>query len=225
MLNNNLNYADNNINTLLNNSNNKLTNENNIICNLNDDYINEDSIKNNIINRGTGAGGSNTNKNGIPYEILTELNTEYNVISHNKYSKQIIFNNNKNKLFILTKQGQLFKYMNNYIDKNISKAHGCKNPDECFIDEISNIIFIIEKKFQQVNGSVCEKIQTPDFKIWQYNRTFPNFKIVYIYCLSDWFIENCKAEVEYMKYKNIPIFWGNSKTYKQDIVNYIINYK
>ena len=111
------------------------------------------------------------------------------------------------------------------IDKNIIKAHGCKNPDECYIDETSKNIFIIEKKFQNVAGSVCEKIQTPDFKIWQYSRTFPTYSIVYIYCLSDWFKENCKAELEYLEYKKIPIFWGNDVNYKESIIEFMTNYK
>lgn len=84
-------------------------------------------------------------------------------------------------------------------------------------------IFIIEKKFQQVNGSVCEKIQTADFKIWQYSRTFPQYNIEYIYCLSNWFKNNCKAELEYLEFKNIPVFFGDDE-YKQNIINYIINY-
>jgi len=48
---------------------------------------------------------------------------------------------------------------------------------------------------------------------------------VYIYCLSDWFKKNCKAELEYLEYKNIPVFWGNSNIYKTNIIKYIINYK
>ena len=51
----------------------------------------------------------------------------------------------------------------------MEKAHGCKNPDECYIDKESKNMFIIEKKFQQCSGSVCEKIQTPHFKKWQYS--------------------------------------------------------
>jgi len=77
--------------------------------------------------------------------------------------------------------------MKDEIDTDINQAHGCKHPDECYIDEESKNIFIIEKKFQQIPGSVCEKIQTAQFKRWQYSRTFPNYNIIYIYCLSDWF--------------------------------------
>ena len=177
----------------------------------------------NLVNRGTGAGGSNTNKNGLPYEELTDLDNRITVLENNKYSKKITFDDNE-KPFIKTKQSNLFKCMKDDIDTNIEKAHGCKNPDECYIDQETKTMFIIEKKFQQTSGSVCEKIQTPDFKIWQYKRTFPKHNIVYVYCLSEWFKKNCKAEMEYLDYKNIPYFWGNSKTYKDDIINFIINY-
>lgn len=179
---------------------------------------------NNIKNNGFGAGGSNTNKNGLPYELLTDLNTEYELISKNKYSEIVEFKNS-NKLFIKSDKSKFFKYMKKNINTKIPKAHGCKQPDECYIDEKNKIIFILEKKFQQVGGSVCEKIQTPDFKKWQYSRTFLEYEIVYIYCLSDWFRNNCKAELEYLEYKKIPYFWGSDKDYKIKIVNFIINYK
>ena len=52
---------------------------------------------------------------------------------------------------------------------------------------------------------------------------FPDFTIVYIYCLSDYFKENAKAELEYLKLKKVPVFWGDSKTYKDDVINFIIN--
>tara|TARA_B100000497_G_C7682277_1_gene412891 strand:- start:13 stop:585 length:573 start_codon:yes stop_codon:yes gene_type:complete len=176
------------------------------------------------LNKGTGAGGSNTNKNGLPYEKLTDLDDKIKTLQQNKNFSIINFNNTSKSL-VLTKQSHLFECMKDEIDKNINKAHGCKNPDECYIDKEFKNIFIIEKKFQQCSGSVCEKIQTPDFKLWQYSRTFPNYNIIYIYCLSDWFKINCIAELEYLDFKGIKYFWGNSETYKDDIINYIINYK
>lgn len=177
-----------------------------------------------ISNKGTGAGGSNTNKNGLSYEELTDLDDRITIQEKSKYSTKIIFDDDK-KCFIKTKQSNLFKCMKDEININIEKAHGCKNPDECYIDKGLKNMFIIEKKFQQCSGSVCEKIQTPDFKLWQYSRTFPDYNIIYIYCLSDWFKKNCIAELEYLDFKNILYFWGNSETYKDDIINFIINYK
>tara|TARA_Y100000816_G_C26012588_1_gene529432 strand:- start:29 stop:625 length:597 start_codon:yes stop_codon:yes gene_type:complete len=178
----------------------------------------------NFVNKGTCAGGSNTNKTGLSYEALTELYDKIIIVEKNCYSSKIMFKNSK-KIFIKTKQAAFFKCMADEKNPNIEKAHGCKNPDECYIDQEFKNIFIIEKKFQQCSGSVCEKIQTPDFKLWQYSRTFPNYTIIYIYCLSDWFKKNCIAELEYLDFKNIRYFWGSSKTYKDDIVNFITNYK
>ena len=177
-----------------------------------------------IVNKGTGAGGSKTNENGLPYEEITNLNDRQKVIKNGTYSKTISFDDNKIE-FIKTEQSRFMKYMDDKMDKSISKAHGCKNPDECYINEKTKIIFIIEKKFQQTSGSVCEKIQTPHFKIWHYKRSFPEYKIVYMYCLSDWFMYNCVSEIEYLSHFNIPFFWGNHKTYKDEIIKFIINYK
>lgn len=188
---------------------------------------NESKIKSNTNkqkNKGVGAGGSNTNKNGLSYEKNTDLNNKIKIIEKCKISTKINFYGCK-RIFIKIKQANLFKYMKGKINKKINKAHGCKNPDECYIDEKLKNIFIIEKKFQMRSGSVCEKIQTPDFKLWQYSRTFPDYTIIYIYCLSEWFKNNCIAELEYLDFKNIRYFWGNSKTYKDDIIKFITNYK
>jgi hypothetical protein len=177
-----------------------------------------------IKNKGTGAGGSKTNANGLPYEKLTDLSTEYSERKQYKYHDKIKFTQCETP-FVSTKQSNFFKHMKDKMDTSIEQAHGCKRPDECYINEEDKALFIIEKKFQQTGGSVCEKIQTPDFKLWQYKRLFPEYKIIYIYCLSDWFKKNCKAELEYLCDINIPVFWGNSETYKTDIINFITNYK
>jgi hypothetical protein len=180
-----------------------------------------------IITKGTGAGGKNTNKNGLPFEESTSLESEYEyeILHEPNQSAIIYFKNYINIPFIATKKLELFKYMDTHIDKNQKNAHGCKSPDECFIDESKKRIFIIEKKMQQVAGSVCEKIQSSDFKLWQYNRLFPHHTIVYIYCLSEWFKINCLAEIEYFIEKQVPHFWGDSKTYKKELIDFIVNYK
>ena len=96
------------------------------------------------LNKGTGAGGSNTNKNGLPYEKLTDLDDKIKTLQQNKYFSIINFNNTSKSL-VKTKQSHLFECMKDEIDKNINKAHGCKNPDECYIDKEFKNIFIIEK--------------------------------------------------------------------------------
>lgn len=191
-----------------------------------DDMAEQLPINCTLKTRGTGAGGANTNRNGLSYEEMTDLTSEYmchKIIDSKPKTAELSFHAYPQNMFVTTRQAGLFKYMKDAIDTTVDKAHGCKNPDECYIHIETNTIIIIEKKFQQVSGSVCEKIQTADFKRRHYKRSFPGHKIVYIYCLSDWFKLNCKAELEYLSEINIPVFWGNSNTYKKDIVEYIVS--
>ena len=176
-----------------------------------------------IENRGTGAGGANTNATGIAFEHMTEPQDFYEVVKKCQYHEEIRFFNCE-KIYIYTKQWGFSKYMGENIDKTIDALHGAKNPDEVYIDEQEKIVFIIEKKFQQTSGSIAEKLQTYSSKIKNYKKRIPGYKIVYIYCLSEWFKNNCKAEIEDLKEDNIPVFWGTSETYKSDIVNFILNF-
>ncbi len=176
-----------------------------------------------MINRGTGAGGSNTNKTGLSYETLTQL------INFPFQKRKYLYHNFKNseKTYIYAHKTGLMQYMQQHdqMNKNIKPAHGCKYPDECYINLNDKIIFIVEKKFQQCSGSVCEKIQTAPFKRWHYNQLYPDYRIIYIYTLSPWFKENCKSELIYLQKHNIPIFWGYSDTYHKDLIDFILSYE
>lgn len=177
-------------------------------------------------NKKSKSGGSNTNKNGLKFEDDTKLDDKFQIYKDHSDKLEGIFNSS-NKHWFQIKKNQFQLAMKSYRDDSVNNGHGCKQPDESYmsISEKEKRLFLIEKKYQECSGSVCEKIQTPDFKLWQYKRLYPDFDIVYIYCLSDWFKENCKAEIEYLQHKQIPYFWGSSVTYKEDIINFIINYK
>ncbi len=174
-------------------------------------------------NRGTGAGGANTNINGLGFESATEPQECFEILKKHQHHQEIRFFNCQ-KTYIYTKQSRFSKYMGDNIDKTIKALHGAKHPDEVYIDEEEKVVFIIEKKFQQCGGSANEKLQTYSAKIRNYQRRIPEYKIVYIYCLCDWFRNNCEAEIEYLKEDNIPVFWGTRETYKNDIVNFIVNF-
>lgn len=195
-----------------------------ITKNLEKVEIQESPIK----NKGTGAGGANTNKNGLSFEERTDLKQHYKIIETHENHETIKFPGCDTEYSHTTKTSFL-KYMKPKttvdLSKDVSKAHGCKQPDECFIDEKEKIIFIIEKKFQQVNGSVCEKIQTSGFKRWHFKKIFPGYTIIYSYCLSDWFKDNCKSEIEYLNLIKTPVFWGDSETYKKNIIIFITDMK
>lgn len=177
------------------------------------------------INQGTGAGGENTNANGLPFENMTDLSTHHIIIHEGQFSKTIQFANlNSEKQFIYTKQANFRRYMGDRIDNNILALHGARNPDEVYIDEVNHNIFIIEKKNQNTSGSKCECIQTAVNKQRNYNRRIPMYNVVYIYCLSPWFRDNCQAELDDLNEDNIPVFWGNEQNYKNDMIHFMINY-
>jgi hypothetical protein len=178
-----------------------------------------------VVNKGTGAGGANTNINGLSYEELTDLKDKYKTCVLNKSDNvhEVEFEGYERKLLKVNKSA-LHKYMKKKGEKNseLQPAAGCKEPDEAYIDPEQKTVFIIEKKFQQTSGSVDEKIQTGHFKKMHYEELFPNFKIYYIYCLSDWFKKDeYKSTLNYLKINGIPVFWGSSETFKEDMIEFI----
>ena len=199
-----------------------------LIIEQDDEAITEEPL-NIIVNKGIGAGGANTNKNGLTYEEITDLNELYSMSlecdlnKKDKY-KKIKFIGYDNIEFINANKSMLHKFMkhNNQKNENLQPASGCKSPDEAYINENSKTVYIIEKKFQNGTGSVDEKIQTGPFKKLHYGRLFPNYKIHYIYCLSDWFKDKeYESVLEYLRDYDIPVFWGSDKEYKNNIVNFM----
>jgi hypothetical protein len=193
-----------------------------LICE--EDIIEEDATHI-IINKGTGAGGANTNINGLSYEDKTNLEELFSEINIDKKmgTKTIKFINYDYE-FINANKSKLYKYLEQNGEKNntLQQAAGCKEPDEAYIDVSRKIIFIIEKKFQQTPGSVDEKIQTGPFKKIHYSKQFPNYTINYVYCLSDWFKrDEYKSVLDYLQENNIPVFWGNDVEYKNNIIKFM----
>lgn len=134
-----------------------------------------------------GQGGGNT-RTGLIFEGTTDLATFLN--NQNGYS--VI----DNKVLYLEeivayiyKKHKFYKFLEtkginwrNIISKKIL-------PDDSIYVIINNTLFVIEVKFQQVAGSVDEKLQTCDFKKKQYQKLMAqlNIEVEYIYILSDWF--------------------------------------
>lgn len=135
-----------------------------------------------------GIGGANT-KTGLVFEGKTDLatflksQTGYEVLADGTvvYLDEVV-----GRVF---KKYGLYKFLDELkIDwkEILSKK---LLPDDSIFVIINNTLFIIECKFQQVSGSVDEKLQTCDFKKKQYQKLFSraNIQVEYIYLLSDWF--------------------------------------
>ena len=134
-----------------------------------------------------GKGGGNT-RTGLIFEGKTDLIT---FLSHQNGYKVIdndIYYNNEIVASVYKQRGFLKFLKKLGIDwkKYISKP---LYPDNSIYVIIENTLYIIECKFQQVTGSVDEKIQTCDFKKKQYQKLMApaNIKVEYMYLLSDWF--------------------------------------
>lgn len=90
-------------------------------------------------------------------------------------------------------------------------------PDDALLVIVRETLFIIEVKYQQVAGSVDEKLQTCDFKRKQYQRLVASMglKVEYVYVLSDWFKKpEYKDVLDYInsvnchyKFNELPLSW------------------
>jgi hypothetical protein len=90
-------------------------------------------------------------------------------------------------------------------------------PDDALLVIVRETLFIIEVKYQQVAGSVDEKLQTCDFKRKQYLKLVQSLglKVEYVYVLNDWFKNpSYKDVLDYInsvnchyKFNELPLAW------------------
>ncbi len=86
-------------------------------------------------------------------------------------------------------------------------------PDEAVLSHKAKLITIVEKKYQQGEGSVDEKIQTCHFKMRQYRRLATpmgcRIKFIYQFEKDGWFTKpRYKDVLEYVKEVGATYFYG-----------------
>lgn len=134
-----------------------------------------------------GVGGAKT-RVGLDFESRVDLlsvfasTPGYSVRDNSVFyaDKEVATSIKKNTLYkFLGKHGVDYKTV---ISKKLL-------PDEALYVPAHKKVFIIEIKFQEVAGSVDEKLQTCDFKKMQYKKLFEptGIEVEYVYILSDWF--------------------------------------
>lgn len=135
-----------------------------------------------------GVGGGRT-ITGLRFESRVTLEKVIGAFPNYKISNDDIYFKGK-KVAELYQKHKLYKNLlkPNRIDYSniISKK---LLPDEAILILKDETLFIIEMKFQEVAGSVDEKLQTCDFKNKQYKKLLAplNISVKYVYVLSDWF--------------------------------------
>ncbi len=138
-----------------------------------------------MIKKGKGGGSTIT---GLNFEKRADMLSILKSAKGYSVKGSTIFYDGKEVAISYRKHG-LYKYLESKgvdYSKIISKK---LLPDEALYVIVNNTLFVIEMKFQEVAGSVDEKLQTCDFKRKQYKKLMAplNVEVEYIYILSDWF--------------------------------------
>ena len=136
----------------------------------------------------SGKGGGNT-RTGLVFEGKTDLATFLGSKTDYKVDKDKVYFQNK----LVARVFKKHNFYSVFLAELKIDWEACLSkrlfPDDCIFVLANNTLFIIECKFQQVEGSVDEKLQTCDFKRKQYQKLLSkaNIDVEYVYLLSDWF--------------------------------------
>jgi hypothetical protein len=144
----------------------------------------------------SGKGGGNT-RTGLVFEGKTDLSTFLNSKTGYKVEKDKVFFEGELVARVFKKHSFYSVFLKelgidweNCISRRLF-------PDDCIFVLMNNTLFVIECKFQQVEGSVDEKLQTCDFKKKQYQKLLSkaNIDVEYVYLLSGWFTKPAYKDV------------------------------
>lgn len=134
-----------------------------------------------------GKAGINT-KTGLKFEGKTDLATFLDKQKGYEVKDEHVYYNGKLVARVFKKY-RFYNFLEEYGIEWNKIIRRQLLPDDCIFVIIENKLFIIECKFQQVEGSVDEKLQTCDFKKKQYQKLLAkaNIDVEYVYLLSEWF--------------------------------------
>jgi len=201
-----------------------------------------DTYIDNSVNKGTGAGGSNTNYYGKKFEEKTNnsyrlLNLGYNKNNFTKKKKHTTSISDydflsktfedKNIIFVL--QNGLKRYIKHKYNIDLFRC-----PDEAYIIESNTgkkIIKILEKKEQRVEGSVETKLWSGPSLKREYELVLGDeFEVHYAFCVND-FLKNKLTSTD-KKYTilntifrehNIDVLFGDDEQYFETLDNWVNN--
>jgi len=181
-----------------------------------------------IVNKGTGAGGTNTNFYGKKFEEKTNNQQRLLDIGYVKYSltknpkktyDYYLSKTFEDKTIVFVLQNGLKMYMKNKYNIDLFRC-----PDEAYIIEYNSgrkVIKILEKKEQNVEGSVETKLWSGPSLKREYELVLgADFEVFYGFCVSE-FLKNKLVSNE-KKYiilntifneNNIAVLFGDDENY------------
>ncbi len=181
------------------------------------------------MNKGTGAGGANTNVSGLAFEDKTDNSNhlqaykDFTIVNKHFYPTK----KEDNKQIIFLPKKYFKPYMSNRYNIKMFRI-----PDESYIierDDGTKKMIIIEKKNQTNEGSVETKLWSgPSLKREYELFLGKDYKVEYIFCVSHFLKQKINSDNE--KYKilniilkehNIPVFCGDDEDYFEKINQYL----
>ena len=180
-----------------------------------------------IVNRGTGAGGANTNANGKAFEDKTS--NEPRLLAEGFVKIQIPGCKGKTQYY-LSKDNVVFVSQDgfkNYM-KNTFGVEVCRKPDEIYVrknDDETYTVKVLEKKNQNGEGSVDSKLGLGPYFVSEYSHCLGDkFRVEYAFCLSEFlkkeYLSNTQKYKHLRRYneKNgIMVFFGDEDHYFTDL--------
>jgi hypothetical protein len=185
-----------------------------------------------IINRGTGAGGANTNINGKTFETKTENESRLladgfvrKVIprcSKNKYGYYLFKEISATESITYLTQSGLKSYFKHFFNKKM-----CRHTDEAYLFRHGDTytLKILEKKNQNTGGSVDIKLLAGRGFIDEFEFLLgENFTVRYAFCLSAYlkkdYIADCvksKALRHINQKYGITVLFGDDANYYETL--------
>lgn len=144
-----------------------------------------------------GYGGANTNRHGLQFEKNTDLRTMFA-----KAGVEV-------PVDAFHEQRKFSSYLKTLgVDVNTIWSQGMR-PDEALF--LGDTVYIVEKKWQEVKGSVDEKILGCDFRRKQYERVLAplGYKVKFAFLFNDWFKDpKYKDRLDYVEEKKCYYFFN-----------------
>jgi len=186
-------------------------------------------------NKGTGAGGANTNKNGKKFEEKTsnrERLLEMGFIENvtQKYNQRFVYLHKimEEYSIVFLEQWDLQKYIKHNYNLDLFR-----NPDEAYIIEYNDgrkVIKILEKKTQNVEGSSETKLWSGPSLKREYEIVLEEFEVEYCFCVSEFLqkkiLSNDKKYVilnTILQESNIQVLFGDDENYFDILDKWITN--
>jgi len=179
-----------------------------------------------IVNKGTGAGGSNTNKYGKQFEEKTNNQQrllDMGYINHGFYLSKTF----EDKTIIFVLQNGLKQYM-----KKTYNIDLFRHPDEAYIIKYNcgrTVIKILEKKEQKVEGSAETKLWSGPSLKEEYEFVLgTEFEVYYGFCISEFLKTKLVSDKpkytilnKILKKHNIAVLFGDDENYFETLDTWI----